>query len=189
MQPSRTALILVDVQKGFDDPVWGKRNNPDAEKRMVRLLSAFRERGAAVFHVQHLSTNPNSPLHPGKPGCALKDEVGPLPGEPTLTKKVNSCFIGTPLEEELRKQEIEALVICGLTTDHCVSTTARMGANLGFRVHVASDATATFERIGPDGHSYPAQLMHDTALASLNEEFAIVGTSDMLIQKLFTEPA
>src|SRR5215467_4853986 len=136
MQTSRTALILVDVQKGFDDPVWGKRNNPDAEKQMLRLLSAFRERGAAVFHFQHLSQNPNSPLHPDCPGCGLKDELQPISGEPLLTKKVNSCFIGTPLEEELRKQGIESLIICGLTTDHCVSTTARMGANLGFRVHV-----------------------------------------------------
>jgi nicotinamidase-related amidase len=189
MQSSRTALILVDVQQGFDDPLWGKRNNPSAEKQMKRLLSAFRERGAAVFHFQHLSQNPNSPLRPDCPGCALKPEVQPISGEPVLTKRVNSCFIGTPLEEQLRKQGIESLIICGLTTDHCVSTTARMGANLGFRVHVASDATATFDRTGPDGHSYAAQLIHDTALASLNEEFAIVGTSDMLIQKLFTEPA
>jgi nicotinamidase-related amidase len=189
MQTSRTALILVDVQKGFDEPFWGRRNNPEAEKHMVRLLSACRECGAAVFHFQHLSQNPGSPLHPDRPGCALKGEVQPISGEPLLTKKVNSCFIGTPLEGELRKQGLESLIICGLTTDHCVSTTARMGANLGFRVHVASDATATFDRVGPDGHRFAAQLMHDTALASLNEEFAIVGTSDMLIQKLFTEPA
>jgi nicotinamidase-related amidase len=189
MQASRTALIVVDVQKGFDDPVWGSRNNPDAEKQMMRLLSAFRERGATVFHFQHLSQNPNSPLHPDRPGCALKDELRPVAGERLLTKKVNSCFIGTPLEQELRKQGIESLIICGLTTDHCVSTTARMGANLGFRVHVAADATATFDRTGPDGHGYAAQLIHDTTLASLNEEFAIVGTCDMLIQKLFTEPA
>ncbi|HZR30202.1 MAG TPA: cysteine hydrolase family protein [Terriglobales bacterium] len=189
MQPSRTALILVDVQKGFDDPVWGRRNNLQAEKQMVRLLSAFRERQAPIFHFQHLSQNPNSPLYPGRPGSALKDEFEPISGEPLLTKKTNSCFIGTPLEEYLRKLAIEAVVICGFTTDHCVSSTARMGANLGFRVHVASDATATFERVGPEGHRYPAEVMHDTALASLNEEFAIVGTSDLLIQKLFTEPA
>jgi nicotinamidase-related amidase len=189
MQPSRTALILVDVQKGFDEPVWGKRNNPEAEKQMVRLLNAFRERQAAVFHFQHLSSRPNSPLHPDRPGCSLKDEVKPLPSESVLTKKVNSCFIGTQLEDELRKHGVDAVIICGLTTDHCVSTTARMAGNLGFRVHVASDATATFDRVGHDGRKYPAQLMHDTALASLNEEFAIVGTSDMLIQKLFTEPA
>ncbi len=189
MQTSRTALILVDVQKGFDDPVWGKRNNPDAEKQIARLLAAFRERGASVFHFQHLSTNPNSPLHPDRNGCALKAEIQPLPGEPVLTKKVNSCFMGTPLEEELRKLEIESLVVCGLTTDHCVSSTVRMGANLGFRVYVASDATATFDRIGPDGRRHAAELVHDIALASLNEEFAIVSTSDLLIQKLFTEPA
>src|SRR5215471_18524815 len=189
MQTSRTALILVDVQKGFDDPYGGRRNNPHAEKQMLRLLSAFRERGAPIFHFRHLSSNPNSPLHPGHPGNSLKDETQPLPAEPVLTKKVNSCFIGTPLEEELRKLDVESLVVCGLTTDHCVSTTVRMGANLGFRVYVPSDATATFERIGSDGRRYPAEVVHDLALASLNEEFAIVGTSDMLIQKLFTEPA
>jgi nicotinamidase-related amidase len=91
-----------------------------------------------------------------------------------IFKDVNSSFIGTDLEERLRKQGASMVVIVGITTDHCVSTTTRMAGNLGFTTYIVSDATATFERRGPDGKHYSAQQMHDTALASLNGEFAAV---------------
>jgi nicotinamidase-related amidase len=87
---------------------------------------------------------------------------------------VNSGFIGTDLEPYLRANGIDNLVIVGLTTDHCVSTTARMAGNLGFTVTLVEDATATFERNGPDGIHYSADLMHRAALASLHGEFATV---------------
>jgi nicotinamidase-related amidase len=181
MPANDSALLVIDVQKGLDDPKWGQRNNPGAEENIVRLLDAWRKRNAPVFHFQHLSTEPDSPLRPERPGCAIKEEVLPAGGERLMTKQVNSCFIGTKLEAELRAERIENVVLCGLTTDHCVSTTARMAANLGFRVAVVSDATATFERNGPDGTHFSAQQMHDTALASLNGEFATVKTTNELV--------
>jgi nicotinamidase-related amidase len=180
----RPALVVVDVQEGLDDPYWGRRNNFGAEARVSWLLEAWRGRGLPVFHVRHLSREPGSPLRPGQPGSRIKAEARPLPGEPVIEKSVNSAFIGTDLESRLRESGIESLVIAGLTTDHCVSTTARMAGNLGFETHVASDATATFGRTGPDGKVYDAQTVHDLALASLHGEFATVATTEALIQRL-----
>ena len=98
----------------------------------------------------------------------------PIAGEPVLFKSVNSAFIGTDLELRLRAKGDPGLVIVGITTDHCVSTTTRMAGNLGFDSYLVSDATATFERTGPDGRQWTADEMHETALASLSREFATV---------------
>ena len=178
-------MILIDIQQGFDDPRWGARNNPRAEANAARLLQAWREQQAPIFHVQHSSRIADSPLRPNQAGWEIKKEVAPQPGEARLTKNVNSCFIGTPLEQELHQRGISDLVLCGLTTDHCVSTSARMAGNLGFNVYISSDATATFDRKGADGKSYSAQQIHETALASLHEEFATVTTSDQIIGSFF----
>ena len=85
----------------------------------------------------------------GTPGFDFKPEAQPLDGEPVITKDVNSAFIGTDLEARLREQGVEAVALVGLTTDHCVSTTARMAANLGFETWVLGDAMATHDRRGP----------------------------------------
>lgn len=184
MVHSETALLIVDVQKGFDDPVWGRRNNPQAEERAAGLLAAWRGTGLAVFHARHLSAEPGSPLAPGSPGGEIKGAVLPEEGEFVIEKRVNSCFIGTDLEEKLRAAGIGSLAICGLTTDHCVSTTARMAANMGFETCVVGDACATFDRRGPDGKVFSAEEVHEVSLASLHGEFAEVVSSGWLLSEL-----
>ncbi|WP_422614986.1 cysteine hydrolase family protein [Cohnella caldifontis] len=168
--PENAALILIDVQNHFDDPALGRRNNPDAEANMAVLLDAWRRTKRPVVHVQHIG-NPSLPHHPGRD---IKDIVAPLPGEPVVVKSVNSAFIGTDLEDRLRKNRVDTLVIVGLTTDHCVSTTTRMAGNLGFTPYIVSDATATFERISFDGKLHTAEAIHTLALVSLHGEFATV---------------
>jgi nicotinamidase-related amidase len=181
---ANTALLLIDVQQGLDDPRWGERNNPGAERNIAALLTAWRQARRPVLHVQHMSQQPDSPLRPERPGNAFKPEAVPKSGEPIFQKTVNSAFIGTALEEHLRTRQIDTLVIVGLTTDHCVSSTTRMAANLGFTAIVVSDATATFERTGPDGGHHSAEQMHRLALASLHGEFATVRrTSGVLEEK------
>jgi nicotinamidase-related amidase len=182
--PPATALVVIDVQQGFDDPVWGTRNNPDAEARIAGLLAAWRESGRPVVIVQHDSASPASPLRPGQPGNDLKPAVRPRPGELHYRKRVNSALIGTTLGADLRALGVESVVITGLVTNHCVSTTARMAANLGFRTIVVSDATATFDTAGPDGRRWSAQEMHDMELAALHGEFAEVAAGAEVVAAL-----
>jgi nicotinamidase-related amidase len=181
---SREALLVIDVQQGLDDPRWGARNNPDAEARIADLLAAWRATDRPVIHVQHLSLEPQSPLREDAPGHAFKAQALPIAGEPVFRKHVNSAFIGTGLEAHLRANGIDAVVVVGLTTDHCVSTTIRMAGNLGFTVTAVEDATATFERRGEDGTHYSADLMHRVELASLRGEFASVRSTQEILAAL-----
>jgi nicotinamidase-related amidase len=186
MNMKNTALILIDIQNGFEDlDYWGgARNNPDAEKNAALLLKHWRDNKVPVFHVKHNSTNPKSKLVPGQRGNDIQEIVKPGSGEPVIGKKVNSAFIGTDLKDRLDKQGIKSLVIAGLTTDHCVSTSVRMAANLGYETFVVSDATATFDRVSVDGEKIPAQQIHKISLASLHDEFATVIRTQEVINKL-----
>ena len=178
---TNAALIVIDVQQGFLDPRWGQRNNREAERNIAALLTAWRKGGRPLFHVQHGSRSAEGAFYPGTPGHAFKREAMPLAGETIVGKDVNSAFIGTDLEARLRAADITTVVLCCLTTDHCVSTTARMAANLGFRTFLVADACATHERTGPDGTYFSAEQMHATALASLHGEFArVTTTADVL---------
>jgi nicotinamidase-related amidase len=174
-------LLLVDLQVGFDAPSWGRRNNPQMEAQITRLLRAWRESRRPVIHVKHMSTYPTSPLRPGQPGNELQTPFVPLPGEPLYEKRAHSCFLGTSLEADLDASCHRTLVIVGLTTNHCVSTTTRMAGDLGFDAWVISDATATFDRVGPDGVHHSAEEIHAIALSDLHEEFAtVIDTSTAL---------
>ncbi len=179
-----TALLVIDVQRGMDDPRLGNRNNLGAEDNIARLLHGWRLTARPVIHVRHDSVRYDSPLHPDHPGNAIKDLVTPLPDEKLISKSVNSAFIGTDLEAYLRDQGLSRLIMVGLTTPHCVSTTARMGGNLGFDVTVVDDATAAFDRVGYNGRRYPAQQVHDIALANLHNEFATITTTDRILLHL-----
>ena len=181
---SPTALVVVDVQRAFDDHAYwsptGRRDNPECEANVARLIEAWRSRGEPIVFVRHDSDEPGSPLTPGEPGNAFKDVIT---GEPDLlvTKSVNSSFLGTPdLAEWLRAAGLERIALCGIQTNHCVETTARMGANLGFDVLFVRDACHTFDREGPDGDILTAEQITQASLTSLHDEFAtIVRTSDL----------
>ncbi len=180
----KIALLLIDVQNGFHDSYWGKRNNPQAEENIEKLLVAFRKKSKPVFHVQHLSLTPHSPLVSNQPGVEFMDFAKPMLGERIFQKNVNSAFIGTQLEEILRNNRIDTIVIAGISTDHCVSTSTRMASNLGFNTYVIADATIAFERIGFDGERYSADVVHAIALASLHEEFSTVMNTNAALNLL-----
>ena len=170
-----SALIVVDVQQAFDDAsFWGPRNNPECEQNVGLLIDAWRRAGDPVVFVRHDSREAGSPLAPGQAGNDFKDVVA---GEPDLlvAKHVNSAFYGSPdLDGWLRSRDIGGLVICGITTNHCCETTARMAGNLGYEVRFVIDATHTFDMAGPDGETVSADDLTRATAASLHGEFAQV---------------
>lgn len=183
---SRTALIVVDVQRAFDEweAAGKRRNNPDAVAKIADLLDAFRRQRAPIFHIRHEGTRPNSSFRPDGTGFPVKDEARERDGEPVIVKRVNSAFIGTDLESRLRADGIKSVVICGATTNHCVETTTRMAGNLGFDTRLVRDATWTFDRVGPDGDAHSAEAIHTMTLSNLNGEFARIVTAAEAVASL-----
>jgi nicotinamidase-related amidase len=185
----KTALLVIDVQRAFDDSRYfppARRNNPECEANVAALIEAWRSAGRPLVYVRHDSVEPDSPLRPGTPGNEFMDVVS---GEPDLlvSKHVNSAFYGDPdLDGWLRERGIGSIAVCGITTNHCVETTARMGANLGYDVLFALDATRTFDRAGPDGSVMTADELARATATSLHEEFATIVPTHELVCGLLT---
>ena len=179
-------LLLVDIQKAFLEKDYPGliRNNENAEFICGKILKKWRTLDLPIIHVRHSSTNLESKLHKSRPGFKFNDYVTPLENEMVLTKEVNSAFIGTNLENILIKSHIDTLVIVGMTTNHCISTTVRMSGNLGFDTYLISDSTACYNTKGMNGEIIPCNTIYNSALASLQEEFATVIDSKELFDNL-----
>jgi nicotinamidase-related amidase len=175
------ALLVVDVQKGFDFPAFGPRNNPDCEDNVRLLLDHWRKTGQPVVLIRHDSKFAGSPLEPGQPGNDFKPGIDG-PHDLLVTKDTNSAFYGKPdLHEWLSSRGVTTVTICGITTDHCCSTTARMADNLGYAVDFVLDATHTHDRVAENGDVVTADEVARVNAASLSGEFArIVTTSDLI---------
>lgn len=177
------ALIVIDVQKGFDQSaVWGRRNNPDAERNIVALCDKWEATGRPIVCVRHSANRVVSPFAPWSPGRNLKPELVHVRFNVTVEKTVSSAFIGTPdLDEWLTAQRIRQIVVVGIQTNMCVETTARMGGNLGYDVVVPLDATHTFD-IKADGRTITADELTQVSGANLSAgHFArITTTADLL---------
>lgn len=161
---------------------WGPRNNPQCEQNVAALLAEWRARSHTVVFARHDSHGPTSPLRVGQPGNDFKAIVT---GEPDLlvTKQVNSCFHGTPdLDAWLRGQDLDGIVVAGITTNHCCETTARVGGNLGHRVLFALDATHAFDRTSPDGEVISADALARVTATNQHGEFATVVPTQHLLR-------
>ncbi|MER6850244.1 MULTISPECIES: cysteine hydrolase family protein [Streptomyces] len=183
------ALVVVDVQKGFEElDFWGTRNNPAADDNIAALIDVWQSTGRPVVFVRHDSAKPGSPLRTGYEGNDFKEYVEQRRGkgsgaELLITKTVNSAFLGTPdLGAWLREQGIDQVVLAGIQTNMCVETTARMGGNLGYDVLVAFDATYTFGLEGPFGWRQSAdELARASAVSLHGGGFArVVTTGDVV---------
>ena len=183
--PANTALLIIDVQRAIDDPVWSKagpRNNPHAERNISRLLEYWRMNARPIFHVRHDSVKPTSPYRPDRPGNAFKDEARPLEGETVVSKTTNNAFIGTDLETHLRIAGIDNLAIAGVITNNSVEATVRMAGNLGFKTYLIEDAAFTFARRDYyRGTLRTAEEVHAMSLANLDGEYCKVVTTDEIL--------
>lgn len=173
---SEAALLLIDVQVGVDVlDHWGgptgRRNNPDAEGNMATLLGAWRRAGRLVAFTRHDSREANSPLKFSLPTGAQKPGFETATGDVVIDKDVNSGFVGTSLEVQLRRAHIDRLVVAGFFTNMCVETTVRMAGNLGFDTYLVHDGCATTNRVGPDGVDHDPEVVHQLTVANLHGEF------------------
>ncbi len=182
MDLTDTALVVVDAQAGFDDPWWGERNNPDCDRNIAALVSAWAQASRPLVYVRHDSDDAGSPLHPSSPGNAFKDYLGPDP-DLLVTKSVNSAFHGSPdLDGWLRDQDVSGVVVCGITTNHCCETTARVGGNLGHDVVFALDATHTFDLRAVDDSVVTADELARVTGANIDGEFGRVSSTDEIVK-------
>jgi len=181
---TNAVLLPIDMQKAFDGPSWPRRWNDAVDANGLLLLEAWRKAGRPLIHVRHDSAEPSSTLRLGQPGNAFREGFGPKGDEPLVTKSVNSAFIGTDLDLRLRRLNVDTIVAFGISTDMCVSTTVRMGANLGYRMVLVEDACDCFDLPDGKGGTIPAETVHAAHVATLGFEFAKVVTTRELLGKL-----
>lgn len=175
-------LLVIDAQEGFrNQDYWGESANPNCLNNIEDLVKHWRSKSLPIVFVKHNSSNPNSPLNQSGPGNRLEGFADGV-RELVIQKSVNSAFYGTPdLHLWLSRRNFRNLVICGITTNYCCETTARMAGNLGYKVDFVLDATTAFPLRDVQGETISgAEVMRMTA-ANLRGEFAtIVSTADLL---------
>lgn len=177
LPPPGAVLLLIDLQQAIDHPSWGRRNTPEAEANIARLLAHWRHKGWPVWHVRHDSTAPTSHYRPGQSGHDFKPEALPLPGETIIAKQTNSAFIGTDLDARLLAAGYRALVVAGVITNNSVEATVRMAGNLGFDTYLIEDGCFTFDRKDWTGKHHSAEDVHAMSLANLDSEYCTVLTT------------
>ena len=179
------ALVVVDVQKGFDDiSYWGERNNPDCERNVARLIEAWRARRWPIVFVRHDSVVSDSPLRPASPGNEFKDVIV---GEPDLliTKSVHSAFLGEPdLDAWLRRHRITGVTVCGIQTNMCCETTARQAGDLGYDMMFAIDATHTFDIVASDGRVHAAGAIAEYSALTLAADFGTIVSTAQIVDRM-----
>lgn len=189
-----TALLVIDVQKGVDRLDYygganGRRNNPDAEANMLALIDEWRSAGCPLAFTCHDSREPDSPLKLSLESGEQKPGFEPAADDIVIVKDVNSGFIGTSLEVDLRRAGVDRLVIVGFFTNMCVETTTRMAGNLGFDTYLVTDCCAASNRIGPDGVDHDPELVHQMTVANLHGEFCTTLRADQAASLLATDGA
>jgi nicotinamidase-related amidase len=188
------ALIVIDIQESFrQGRRWEFVSNPDIVGKANRLVDAARTAGDLVVWVLHTEPGTKGAFDPDSEFVRLMDGLKPLDGEPVLTKTSRNAFTTTNLQQILTEKGVRELVICGIQTEQCCETTARLAADFGYDVTFVTDATATFpiaHRDAPAERSFDEVLADPRTLSTadiisrteyaLSGRFALVTTVDAL---------
>lgn len=181
-----TALILIDIQKDYFQGGAKELQQPEAAtKQAALLLEAFREAELPLFHIQHAMPPERglSFLIEGTKGAEIHPLVAPKEGEAIVVKTYPNSFFNTDLHEQLQAKGITNLIICGMMTQMCVSTTARAAMELGYTSTIASDATASLA-LELEGELVPAEIVYRGNLAALNGSVSRVSKTDTVLSEL-----
>ena len=178
-----TALLVIDVQESFRQrPLWQTASNPDIVTDVRRLVGAARHRGEPVIWVLHTEAGTGNTFDPASGHVRLMDGLEAGPDEPVLTKTSHNAFTTTNLQQRLVSAGVDHVVVCGIRTEQCVETTARLASDLGYAVTFVTEATVTFpapHRDAPADLSV-AQLVADPRTLPVAEiiartEYALAG--------------
>jgi nicotinamidase-related amidase len=138
------ALIVIDVQESFRQrPLWRAISNPAIATDVARLVDGARAGGDLVVWLLHTEPGSGTPFDPDSGHVRLIEPLAPKPGEPVLTKTSHNAFTTTNLQQLLTQRGITEVIVCGIRTEQCCETTARVASDFGFGVTFVTDATAT----------------------------------------------
>jgi nicotinamidase-related amidase len=164
------ALIVIDVQESFrQQPRWVAVSDPGIVGRVNELVAASRAEHDLIVWVMHSEPDTGTVFDPASGYVRLMDGLDPRPGEPTITKNSHNAFTTTNLQLHLTTRGIRDLIICGIRTEQCCETTARVASDLGYGVTFVTDATATTpieHRDAPPGRSLPEILSDPRTLGT-----------------------
>lgn len=169
----KAALVLIDIQNTYREGVMRLSGVEPAVAEAAILLKRARESGVPVFHIQH-NAGPGSPYDITAEIGQISPEVAPQGAEAVITKAFPSSFVGTDLEDRLKRAGVTDLILAGFMTHMCVNSTARSAFNLGFHPTVVASATATRDLPAPDGSVVPAAQLQAASLAGLGDLFAVI---------------
>jgi nicotinamidase-related amidase len=138
------ALVVIDVQESFRQrPLWAAISNPGIADDVARLVDGARGRGDLVVWVLHSEPGSGTTFDPASGHVRYLDPLKPEPGEPQLTKTSHNAFTTTNLQQILTRRGITEVIVCGIRTEQCCETTARVAFDLGYQVTFVTEATAT----------------------------------------------
>jgi nicotinamidase-related amidase len=180
--PEDSVLLIINAQNGLFDATQEGRNNSQAERNISRILKHWRALKRPVFHIKHVSDNPESIFFRHSVGSKFLKELEPLENEVVVEKMKSSAFAESHLESNLNKKSYSSLVLVGFTANECIDATARDSAAKGFDTFVVGDATATFDLRDSTGRLVKAERIHKLTLININAFHAkVVNTADVLI--------
>lgn len=182
----QSALLVIDIQDSFKlGPRWERRNNPDFEKNVDRLLRSWRAAGLPVIFFLH--TDPDPGFERDSPLVKVMDFLSPRENEPVLLKDTRNAFTSTDLQKRLDERGVKRVVITGISTEQCCETTTRVAADLGYDVDFVTEATATFPIALPEGGELSTDEVVRRTEAVLRNRFARIAKVDELLLELKPE--
>jgi len=167
IDPDRTAVIIIDMQRDFLEPGGFGDSLGNDIGQLARaigpckaLLGAARRHRLLVIHTREghrpdLSDAPQAKIDRSAPSKRIGDvgpmgrilvrgELYPQAQEPVIDKPGKGAFYATDLHSILIKREIDALIVCGVTTEVCVHTTVREANDRGYRCIVPADCCGSY---------------------------------------------
>lgn len=152
LNTSKTALVVIDLQEGILPFAGGPHSAQDVVARSAKLAEKFRANGAPVIMVcvgwsKDFAEALKQPVDAQAGAHALPDNwwvypqaLGKKDSDIEVTKRQWGAFYGTDLELQLRRRGIDTIVLCGISTNIGVESTARNAWELGFNLVIAEDA-------------------------------------------------